>query len=80
MWGNRNLRPVSFPKRAASSRQSWLSMPSQPLHPPLLSWVLKKKSNSSFRMNQGVMKIGRNKGSHVISSGISVSLRVEFLL
>lgn len=73
---------ASFLSKESCIFQAELAEHAQPAPAPASAFVgiRKKKSNSSFRMNQGVMKIGRNKGSHVISSGISVSLRVEFLL
>ncbi|NXW61613.1 TFE2 factor, partial [Eurystomus gularis] len=57
-----NSGQVSFPKRAASSRQSRLSVPGQPLRPPLLSCVFKKKKKDEQFQNESMgMKISCNQ-------------------
>lgn len=54
MWGKRNPGQVSFPKRAVSSRQSWLSAPGRLCFRLHFKKKKKKKiSISGFRMNQG---------------------------
>lgn len=71
MWGKRNSGQVSFPKRATSPRQSGLSGPAGPCFR-----VRSKKKKSLWFQNESMgLKISCNKSSHVILSGISVSLR-----